>query len=166
MHLQWSESVGPPTPLPIAPVSMPDDDPILLFDGVCTLCDRSVQFILDHDSQEAFRFASLQSAVGRQLLESRSLDPDRLDSVVLIDGAEAHERSEAAWRIAARLDAPWRWAAAGRWIPRIIRDWLYDRIAMNRYRWFGTREACRMPRPGERERFLDADELASSGTTS
>ena len=145
---------------------MPDDDPILLFDGVCTLCDRSVQFILDHDSAEAFRFASLQSNVGRRLLESHSLDPDRLDSVVLVKGADVYERSEAAWRIAARLDAPWRWAAVGRWIPRVIRDWLYDGVAENRYRWFGTREACRMPRPGERERFLDADELASTGPAS
>jgi predicted DCC family thiol-disulfide oxidoreductase YuxK len=145
---------------------MVDDGPILLFDGVCTLCDHSVQFILDHEAAGTFRFASLQSAVGQSLLSRCALDPGALDSVVLVEEGQCFERSEAAWRVAARLDAPWRWVAVGRWIPRGLRDRVYDWVARNRYRWFGTREACRMPRPGEHERFLDAAELASTGVAS
>lgn len=143
----------------------PTDGPILLFDGVCTLCDHSVQFVLDHDRTGAFRFASLQSAVGRELTQRCGLD-DGLDSVVLVDGDACHVRSEAAWRIARRLDAPWRWLAASRWLPRGLRDRAYDWVARNRYRWFGTREACRMPTPELRARFLDADEVAPVGAPS
>ncbi|WP_420455862.1 thiol-disulfide oxidoreductase DCC family protein [Rubrivirga sp.] len=145
---------------------MSDDGPTLLFDGVCTLCDRSVQFVLDHESVASFRFASLQSEVGRQLLARCGLDGASTDSVVLVENGTCHVRSEAAWRVAARLDAPWRWIALGRWVPRSVRDRVYDVVARNRYRWFGTRDECRLPEPGVRERFLDADELASSDRTS
>ena len=140
--------------------------PILLFDGLCTLCDRSVQFVLDHDSQKAFRFASLQSEVGQALANRCGLDTAGVDSVVLVEGDQCYVRSEAGWRVARRLDAPWRWAALGRWVPASARDWAYDWIARNRYRWFGTREACRIPTPDVRERFLDADEVASVGIPS
>ena len=139
---------------------MPNGRPILLFDGVCNLCDHSVQFVLDHDPRDVFRFASLQSEVGKALLGTCGLDPEALDSVVLVDDGVCYVRSEAAWRIATRLDAPWRWLAATRVIPRGLRDVVYDWVARNRYRWFGTREACRIPTPETRARFLDAAELA------
>lgn len=145
---------------------MSDDEPILLFDGVCNLCDRSVQFVLDHDRQGVFRFASLQSEAGRALLRRCDLDPDALDSVVLVEGGRCHVRSDAAWRIARRLDAPWRWLAVARVLPRGLRDVAYDWVARNRYRWFGTKEACRLPTLDTRARFLDADELAPAETTS
>lgn len=140
------------------------DGPVLLFDGVCNLCDRSVQFVLDHDPEGAFRFASLQSAVGRRLTSDCELEG--VDSVVLIEDGRCHVRSEAAWRIARRLEAPWRWAALGRALPRALRDRLYDWVARRRYRWFGTRESCRLPTPGVRDRFLDADEVAPSSVGS
>ena len=145
---------------------MPDDGPILLFDGVCNLCDRSVQFVLDHDADRVFRFASLQSEVGRALIGRCGLDPESLDSVVLFAAGQCHVRSEAAWRIAGQLDAPWSWLAATRLIPRRGRDVVYNWVARNRYRWFGTREACRIPTPEVRARFLDAAELAIGGPTS
>ncbi len=139
-----------------------NDGPIVLFDGVCTLCDRSVQFILDHDPAGAFRFASLQSEVGRQLLQRCGLEPGALDSVVLVEGDRCLTRSDGALGIARHLSRPWRWLAIGRWAPRILRDAVYDGVARNRYRWFGTREACRLPTPDLRARFLDADELTSA----
>lgn len=129
--------------------------PILLFDGVCNLCDRSVQFILDHDGEEIFRFASLQSEIGQALVTRCGLEPGGVDSVVLVEGGQCYVRSEAAWRVASRLDAPWRWTSASRHLPLWLRDRAYNWVARNRYRWFGTREACRIPSPEERARFLD-----------
>ena len=142
------------------------DGPILLFDGVCNLCDHSVQFVLDHDASGAFRFASLQSEVGRQLVGQCGMDPDVLDSIVLVENGRCYVRSDAAWRVAQRLDAPWRWAAVGRVVPRGLRDRIYDWVARNRYRWFGTRDACRIPTPDVRSRFLDAAQLAQDGQAS
>jgi len=140
---------------------MPDPSgPVLLFDGVCTLCDRSVQFVLDRDRAGVIQFASLQSAVGQRLTARCGIDTAAVDSLVFVDGGGCHVRSEAALRVAGYLTPPWRWGAVARVIPRGMRDRAYDWIARHRYRWFGTREACRIPTPEVRGRFLDADELA------
>ncbi|GAB5535467.1 MAG: thiol-disulfide oxidoreductase DCC family protein [Rubricoccaceae bacterium] len=129
--------------------------PIILFDGVCNLCDRSVQFILDRDPAGVFRFASLQSDTGRALLVDHQLDPDALASIVVVDGDRAFTHSDAALRIARDLRAPWNALATLRIAPRPLRDWVYGIVAKNRYRWFGTREACRIPTPDVAARFLD-----------
>ena len=129
--------------------------PVVLFDGVCNLCDRSVQFILDRDRDDAFRFASLQSETGRALMRDHQLDPDVLASVVLVEGGQAYTRSDAALRIARRLRAPWNALWGLRIVPRGLRDAVYDVVAARRYRWFGTREACRIPSPDVAARFLD-----------
>ena len=140
-------------------MSVPDPPrPVLLFDGVCTLCDRSVRFVLDHDVTGAIEFASLQSDVGRRLLVSCGLDPGTTDSVVFVEAGTCHLRSDAALRVARHLSAPWRWLMAARIIPRPVRDRIYDWVADRRYRWFGTRDACRIPDPDVRARFLDAGE--------
>ncbi|WP_412069299.1 thiol-disulfide oxidoreductase DCC family protein [Rubrivirga sp. IMCC43871] len=144
---------------------MADDGPILLFDGVCNVCDRSVQFVLDHDRRGLVRFASLQSEVGRQLLAECGVDAST-DSVVLVANGRCHVRSDAALATARLLDAPWRWLAVARVVPRGLRDAVYDWVARNRYRWFGTRDACRIPTPEVRARFLDADEVAPAGAAS
>lgn len=136
------------------------DRPVLLFDGVCTLCDHSVQFVLEHEPGREIHFASLQSRVGQQLLAEHRLDADDIDSVVFVDGGRAYVRSDAALRVASRLDAPWKWLAAAGIVPRALRNWVYDTVARNRYRWFGTRDACRLPTPETRARFLDANETA------
>ena len=127
---------------------------IILFDGVCNLCNGAVDFIIRHDVAGRFRFASLQSETGQKLLRSHGQVPGGLDSVVLLEGGHRYEKSEAALRNARYLPG-WRWAAHFRWLPRAFRDAVYDFIARNRYRWFGQRATCRLPTPAERERFLD-----------
>jgi predicted DCC family thiol-disulfide oxidoreductase YuxK len=133
---------------------MADAHPVLLFDGVCNLCHGVVRFILDHDRDARFRFAPLQSEVGRALLTRFALDPDALDAVVLIDEAGAHVRSDAALRVARALGPPWNCLGPLAVIPRALRDAVYDFIARRRYRWFGKKDACPLPRPEWRERFL------------
>ena len=138
------------------------EHPIVLFDGVCNLCNRSVAYIIRHDPKGRFRMASLQSAVGRSLQEKYGFDPRAVDTIVLIEGGKAYTRSESALRIARRLNRPVRYWWAARFVPRVIRDALYDWIGRNRYGWFGKRDECMVPGPGVRERFLDADETAPS----
>ena len=133
---------------------MADTHPVLLFDGVCNLCHGVVRFVLDHDREARFRFAPLQSEVGRALLARFGLDADALDAVVLIDETGAHLRSDAALRVARRLGPPWSWLGPLAMIPRPLRDAVYDFIARHRYRWFGKKDACPLPRPEWRERFL------------
>ncbi len=132
----------------------PAAHPIVLFDGVCNLCHGFVRFVLDHDRDARFRFAPLESALGRALLLRAGLDPDALDNVVLIDDAGAHLRSDAALRIARSLGAPWSWAWLLVAIPRPLRDGVYDFVARHRYQWFGRKDVCPLPRPEWRARFL------------
>jgi len=128
--------------------------PVLLFDGVCNLCQGVVRFLLDRDRDARLRFAPLQSEFGRALLAHFALDADALDNVVLIDRAGAHARSEAALRCARLIGPPWSWSLVLRAIPRPLRDALYDFVARHRYRWFGRKDACPLPRPEWRDRFL------------
>ena len=133
-------------------------DPVVLFDGVCNLCNASVRFILARDRRQVFRFAALQSRAARRALETAGAGPAGLDSVVLVDDRGVHTQSEAVLRIAARLGLPWSLLAAGRVLPRGVRDAIYASVARHRYRWFGRRDACPRPTPALRARFLDADE--------
>lgn len=130
------------------------EGPIVLYDGVCGLCDRSVQLILRNDRRGRFRFAALQSDAGRTLLERFGLPPEALDSVVLVEGGKAWLKSRAALRIAREMDAPWPllWPLAI--IPRPVADFLYGLVAKNRYRIFGKLDACMIPPPEVRARFL------------
>jgi predicted DCC family thiol-disulfide oxidoreductase YuxK len=129
--------------------------PIVLFDGVCKFCDASVNFILDHDRAARVRFAALQSETGRALLKKHRLPPDRLDTLVLVEGNRPAVRSTAALRIARYLDAPWPLLTALLLLPTFLRDAAYELLAANRYRWFGRLDACRVPTPELRQRFLD-----------
>ncbi len=128
--------------------------PILLFDGVCNLCNASVQWILLHDPQGKFRFAALQSDTGQALLRRFGLDQAHFDSVVLVEGERIFLRSDAPLEIARHLGGLWKLAYGLKIIPRFLRDAVYNWIARNRYRWFGRREACMLPRPEWKERFL------------
>lgn len=129
--------------------------PIVLFDGVCNLCNRSVQFLIDHDSRGRIRFASLQSPVGQQLLERFGLDRNKFRSLVLIEGDRHFLRSTAALRLTRYLDGLWRFGYFFLLVPAFLRDLCYDLVASNRYRWFGQSEACRLITPELRQRFLD-----------
>lgn len=132
-----------------------DDRAVVLFDGVCNLCNGSVQFILKRDPHGRFRFASLQSDAGRGLLHAHGLPADALESVVLVEDGRAWTRSDAALRIARGLSGGWRAAGVLRVVPRPLRDAVYGLVARNRYRWFGKRESCMIPTPEWRARFLD-----------
>ena len=140
--------------------------PVLLFDGVCNLCNGTVQWILARDRRQVFRFASLQSPAARRLLDSVAAPADLPDSVVLIDGGRVLVRSDAAIAVARRLGFPWSMAAVGRAVPRVLRDAVYSWVARHRYRWFGRRATCWVPTPELSARFLDAVGSASRGTDS
>jgi len=132
---------------------------VLLYDGVCNLCNASVRWVLAVDRRQRFRFASLQSPIGQSLARAAGAPPgagDLPDSFVLVDGERAWTKSDAVLEVARRLGAPWSWALLLRAFPRPLRDAVYSWIARNRYRWFGKQETCPLPDPGQRERFLDA----------
>ena len=132
---------------------------LVLYDGVCGLCQGVCQFILARDRDGVFDFASLQSGIGRAWLERFGRDPHDLDSFCLITDYQTspvlHIKSRAALGVTARLGAPWRWLRAGRVLPQALSDWLYDLVARNRYQWFGRTDTCLLPSPDVRQRFLD-----------
>lgn len=127
--------------------------PVIVFDGVCVLCNGWVRFLLKHDRVGRYRFAAMQSDAGRALLAMHGLDPDDPDSFLLVDGARSWTDSDAIRRVLTGLGGVWRLAAVIAVVPRFVRDPLYRLIARNRYRWFGT-TACRVPTDEERARFL------------
>jgi len=128
--------------------------PILLFDGVCNLCNSSVQFILKRDKQQAFRFASLQSEEGQKVLEQFEDTPEDLSSVVLVEDGKLYARSTAALRATRWLSGAWPLLYGFIVLPRPLRDAVYDWIARNRYRWFGKKDQCMIPSPELKSRFL------------
>jgi len=134
-------------------MSLPDS-PLVLFDGVCNLCNASINFIIDRDTKGLFRFASLQSDLGFSLRKAFDLVEPEMDSVVLIMGGRAYTHSDAALTIAKHLDGAWSLLFGFIVFPRFLRDGVYRFIARNRYRWFGKSESCRVPTPELRARFL------------
>ena len=133
--------------------------PLILFDGVCNLCNAAVQWVLERDRDGQFDFASLQSDAARHAVEAAGDDPDALpDSIVLVDDDGTHVRSAAAIRIARRLGGVYSLLGVGLVSPRFVRDAIYAFIARNRYRWFGRRDTCMLPDPAVAARFLDAGE--------
>ena len=141
-------------PDPAAHPAPPGGHPLVLYDGECGLCDRSVQFILQHDAKGVHKFATLQSETGRRYLRTAGLPDDYRGSVLLVDDAGVHTHSTAALRIMHRLDGAARWMSVGRVVPRFLRDGVYNFIARHRYAWFGEADACRLPSPDESARFL------------
>jgi predicted DCC family thiol-disulfide oxidoreductase YuxK len=117
---------------------------LILFDGVCILCSRGCRFVSKRDRRGYFRFVPIQLAEGRPLAEQLGIDPDRPDSFALVASGRAYVKSEAALRIARELPR-WQWTWVFHFIPRVIRDAIYDLVARNRYRWFGRRDACILP---------------------
>ena len=134
------------------------DHSIVLFDGVCNLCNASVNFVLDRDPRDRFRFAPLQSRLGQRLLRQLELSTNTIDTIVLIEHNRVYLRSTAALRIARCLKWPWPLLFTLIVIPKIVRDLIYNWIAKNRIRWFGGRDSCRIPTPELRHRFLDDPE--------
>lgn len=144
---------------------------IVLFDGVCNLCNGAVRFIIDRDPAGRFRFASLQSSAARAVLGASAVEDPLPDSIVLVASGRVTTRSTAILRIARGLKFPWPLLYAFIVIPRRLRDAVYDVVARNRYRWFGRREVCMVPTPELRERFdiegtegAEATEASHGGT--
>jgi predicted DCC family thiol-disulfide oxidoreductase YuxK len=136
---------------------------VVLFDGVCNLCNGFVNFALDRDRTGRLVFGALQSEEAQRLLREAGLAESRPDSLVLIEGdGRAFVRSAAALRAARALDWPWPLLAIGLIVPRPLRDLVYEWVARHRYRWFGQRDSCRMPTPELRARFLEPDTLGQA----
>lgn len=135
---------------------LPENKKIILFDGVCNLCDGAVQFIIKHDKKDVFRYASLQSEIGKKLVAERGMDPEEIDSIMLIEpGVAYYRKSTAALEIARDLSGGYSLLKNFLFIPEIMRDGVYDFIANNRYRWFGKKEQCMIPTPELKAKFLD-----------
>jgi predicted DCC family thiol-disulfide oxidoreductase YuxK len=126
---------------------------IILFDGVCNLCNHIVQFVIKRDKHAYFKFASLQSETGQTLLEKFKVDPET-DSIVLIEQDECYMKSSAALRVSKKLAGVWKAFFIFIIVPPVIRDKVYDLIARNRYKWFGKRDSCMLPSPEMKKRFI------------
>jgi predicted DCC family thiol-disulfide oxidoreductase YuxK len=128
--------------------------PVILFDGVCNLCNGSVQFVIKHDKKNLFSFASLQSESGQKLLEAYSLPKTEFNSFVLIENGKAYTKSNAALMVAKKLHGPVRFLYGLKIVPAFIRNAVYNLIAKNRYKWFGKKDSCMIPTPSLQTRFL------------
>lgn len=127
---------------------------IILFDGVCNFCNSSVQFIIKRDPKVHFKFASLQGEIGQQLLNQHGLN-SKMDSFVLIEDDNIFFESTAALRVCRKLKGGWKLLAGLFIVPSPLRNSIYKIIAKNRYKWFGKKDSCMLPRPEWRNRFLD-----------
>jgi predicted DCC family thiol-disulfide oxidoreductase YuxK len=135
--------------------------PIVLYDGVCGLCNRVTQFLLEHDHKDLFRYASLQSDFARKILLRHGANPTELDTVCVVLNYETPEeklfvRSDAVLYLGRELGGIWAVMAWSRVIPRALRDAIYNLVARNRYEVFGKDETCMLPEPRHRNKFLDA----------
>lgn len=137
-------------------MNLPDGHPVIVFDGVCVLCNRWIGFLLKHDREQRYRFAAMQTPAGRALLIEHGLDADDPMSFLLLDETGARIDSDAVIAVLAGLGGLWRMAAAFRLLPRALRDPAYRWLARNRYRWFGKKQACYLPSAEQRHRFMDA----------
>ena len=131
-----------------------NDNPLILFDGVCNLCNRSVQFIIKRDKEKLFRFASLQSAYGQKILQQFNLPYDNFNSFILYQNGKIYTKSTGALKMFEQLSG-WKWVKIFWAFPRFIRDAVYNLVAKNRYKWFGKKEECWLPTPDLKARFLE-----------
>lgn len=126
----------------------------ILFDGVCNLCNGSVVFIIKRDKKDVFRFAAIQSDEGRELIKKHKIDTSKVDSILLIDDERYFSKSTAALKIARHLSGGYPLLYGFMILPRFFRNWVYDIIARNRYKWFGKKESCMIPTPELKSKFL------------
>ena len=131
------------------------EQPIVLFDGVCNLCNSAVHFIIRNDRKNVFMFTSLQSEAGQKLLAQYNFPLDELNSFILIENNKAYTRSTGALKVAKKLNGLWPWLYSFIIIPKILRDSIYDMVGNNRYKWFGKKDACMIPTPELKARFLN-----------
>jgi predicted DCC family thiol-disulfide oxidoreductase YuxK len=128
--------------------------PVLLFDGVCNLCNSSVQFILKHEKNHNLKFAAIQSEAGEKLLALYRIDPNETNSVILISDDHVYTASDAVLKLTHHLKFPYSLGKIFVVVPKAIRNFFYKKVADNRYNWFGKRESCMVPTPQLKNRFL------------
>ncbi len=128
---------------------------IILFDGICNLCNQSVQFVIEHDKENLFQFASLQSDFGQDFLKKNQFELLNFNSIIYIEGEQFFTKSSAALKIAQQLNGKIAWLSIFLIVPKPLRDIVYSFIAKNRYRWFGKKESCWLPSPELKTKFLD-----------
>ncbi|GGG41164.1 thiol-disulfide oxidoreductase [Dokdonia pacifica] len=136
-------------------MEIPKGKKIILFDGVCNLCNSSITFVIKHDPKDLFRYAPLQSDLGKSLMSKHQIDAEKVDSIILVDQGKAYTKSSAALRIARSLSGGYPLLAAFLIIPPFLRNLVYDYIARNRYKWYGKKESCMIPTPELKAKFLD-----------
>jgi predicted DCC family thiol-disulfide oxidoreductase YuxK len=132
---------------------------IVLFDGVCNLCNGFVNFLIENDKKQVFKFLALQSPLAQKYIQQAGIDPkivQELNTVILIKNSKAYYKSQAVIEIAQQLQYPWKTLAVGKFLPKYILNYIYDFVAKNRYRRFGKKETCMIPSPRIKDRFLDS----------
>jgi len=135
---------------------LPNHKKLILFDGVCNLCNNTVQYVIKHDEKDVFRFTTLQSEIGQTIIKKYNIDVSKTDSILLFTNEDGIKvKSTAALHIAKHLGFPNNIMSVFLIIPAFIRNYVYDYIAKNRYKWYGKREECMIPTPELRAKFLD-----------
>ena len=127
---------------------------LILFDGVCNFCNSSVNFIIKNDKTDHFRFLPIQSERGKKIVTEYNLDPENLQTVILLEQGRIYTRSTAALRIARKLSGGWKLMYGFVIVPSVVRDFFYNIIARNRYKWWGQRDSCMIPTPEVKRKFL------------
>lgn len=135
--------------------ALPKHKKLILFDGVCNLCNSSIQYVIKHDKNDTFRFTALQSDIGQQIIDTYNIDTSKTDSILLYSNENGlSAKSSAALKIATQLGFPRNMMTIFFIIPPFIRNWVYDYIAKNRYKWYGKTKECMIPTPELKSKFL------------
>lgn len=128
---------------------------VIFFDGICNLCNASVQFAIERDKKNLFKFTALQGEYAKAVLPKFNVDLNQLNSIILLEDGQLYTKSTAALKIARKLNGLWPALYVFILVPKFIRDWFYDIIAKNRYKWWGRQESCWLPTPELKQRFID-----------
>ncbi len=135
---------------------IPEGKKLILFDGVCNLCNSAIQYIIKKDKNNIYVFAALQSTVGEKFIQERNINTQDIDSIILVDPDVAYYiKSSAALHIAYEFGKSWKFLKIFEFIPSKIRDLIYDFVAKNRYKWYGKKDACMIPTPELKSKFID-----------
>jgi len=132
-------------------------DKVILFDGVCKLCNAWSNFIIKHDHQHVFKLCSVQSNEGQKILRHFGLSTEVYESMLVVEGSAVYQQSDAFFQVVARLGYPWKFICVFCMVPKLLRNWIYDRIALNRYRLFGKYDTCLLPAADHDARYLAED---------
>ena len=134
---------------------LPKNKKIILFDGVCNLCDSVVQFIIKRDRKDVFRFVALQSELGQEIINYLGIDQSKTDSIILYEPGHAYYyKAEAALKIGGELGGLYSFLTIFNILPKSFSNWIYDYVARNRYKWYGKKEECMIPTPEMKAKFL------------